>query len=327
MSGSAIIAVSVALNAVSVHGACTAIFVFVSALAGFLLSSIPTLGQLTWLGWVGVISIFAAIMTMTVAVGVQDRPSDAPQPPLPWDAGMRIAASPTFAKAANALGSVLFAAAATPTFFGIVAEMRDPREYTKALLIGQVGVTLFYVVIAGVVYGYCGQYVSNPALGSAGPLMKRVAYGLAIPALLVSLTLYTHIPAKYVFVRTLRGKWKRHIAQPTKIHWLAWFGSVAACTIIAYIIASGIPVFGSLISFIGAIFCPTVCMVPYMFMWFHDHPDWRNRPTTKITAAICMFIIVAGVFLTVAGTYGSVVDLISAVADTPWSCADNSNSV
>lgn len=296
-------------------------------MCGFLLASIPTLGQITWLGWVGVISIFASIMTLTIAVGLQDRPSDAPLPPLPWDADVRIAANPVFSSAMTAIGSVLFAAAATPTFFGIVAEMRDPREYTKALLIGQTGVTVFYVVIAAVVYGFCGQYVSSPALGSAGPLLKRISYGLAIPALLVSLTLYTHIPAKYVFVRVLRGRWKYHLAHPTKIHWMAWLGATSGCTLIAYIIASGIPVFGSLISFIGAIFCPTVCMVPYTFMWFHDHPEWRTSLKTRVVAGINVFIIVAGVFLTVAGTYGSIVDLISAVADRPWSCADNSNSV
>lgn len=325
MSGSAIIAVSVALNAVSLHGTCTAVFVACSAIAGFLLSSIPTLGQITWLGWIGVVSIFASILTLTVAVGVQDRPSDAPAAPLPWDANVQITASPVFAAAMTALGSVLFSAAATPTFFGIVSEMRDPREYPKALLLGQTAVTVFYVVIASVVYAFCGQYVATPALGSAGPLFKRISYGIAIPALLVSLTLYTHIPAKYVFVRTLRNRWRHHLARPTKTHWAVWLACTAGCTLIAYIIASGIPVFGSLISFVGAVFCPMVCMIPYMFMWFHDHPDWRTGSVgTRIVAVINMFIIVAGIFLTVAGTYGSVVDLISAVADRPWSCADNS---
>lgn len=80
VSGSAIIAVSVSLNAASLHATCTAIFVLVSALCGFLLSSIPTLGQITWLGWVGVLSIFASIMTLTVAVGVQDRRAAAASP-------------------------------------------------------------------------------------------------------------------------------------------------------------------------------------------------------------------------------------------------------
>ena len=31
------------------------------------------------------------------------------------------------------------------------------------------------------VYYYSGQYVASPALGSAGVLLKRVAYGVSIP--------------------------------------------------------------------------------------------------------------------------------------------------
>lgn len=48
---------SIGLNAVSNHGACTAVFVAVAAVLGFVLSSIRTLGRMSWLAWVGVISI------------------------------------------------------------------------------------------------------------------------------------------------------------------------------------------------------------------------------------------------------------------------------
>lgn len=51
--------------------------------------------------------------------------------------------------------------------------------------------------MGSVVYHYCGQYVSSPALGSAGPLLKKVAYGIAIPGLLVGAVLALHFPAKY----------------------------------------------------------------------------------------------------------------------------------
>lgn len=54
------IGVSTALNAVSHHGACTAIFVAVAAIASFSLASIRTLGRITWLAWVGVTSIMVA---------------------------------------------------------------------------------------------------------------------------------------------------------------------------------------------------------------------------------------------------------------------------
>ena len=65
--------------------------------------------------------------------------------------------------------------------------------YTRSLLICQGGVTATYFVIGTVVYYFCGSYVASPALGSAGPLIKKIAYGLALPGLTVTTTLVLHV--------------------------------------------------------------------------------------------------------------------------------------
>lgn len=52
--------VSISLNAVSAHGTCTAVFLAVAAVIGFLLSSIRTLGRITWIAWVGLIAILTS---------------------------------------------------------------------------------------------------------------------------------------------------------------------------------------------------------------------------------------------------------------------------
>lgn len=52
--------ISIGLNAVSAHGTCTAVFVAVAAIIGFLLGSIQTLGRISWLAWIGLISILTA---------------------------------------------------------------------------------------------------------------------------------------------------------------------------------------------------------------------------------------------------------------------------
>lgn len=52
--------ISIALNALSLHGTCTAAFVAVAAAAGFMLASIRTLGRISWLAWVGVICVLVA---------------------------------------------------------------------------------------------------------------------------------------------------------------------------------------------------------------------------------------------------------------------------
>lgn len=53
---------SIGLNAVSAHGACTAVFVVVAAVMSFALASIRTLGKMTWVAWGGLVSIFVAGM-------------------------------------------------------------------------------------------------------------------------------------------------------------------------------------------------------------------------------------------------------------------------
>ncbi|KAF7556949.1 hypothetical protein G7Z17_g1077 [Cylindrodendrum hubeiense] len=235
---SGMLSVSIGLNAVSTHGTCTAAFVAVAAIISFMLSSIRTLGRLTWLAWVGVICIITAIMIVTIGVGIQDRPSAAPQDGI-WESDYKIINHPTFTKAISAISSIVFSYAGTPAFFSIASEMRDPRLYTRSLIVCQGTVTAVYIAIGCVVYYYCGSYVSSPALGSAGPMVKKVAYGFALPGLIVSTTLLSHVAAKYLFVRALRDS--KHLTANTVQHWASWLGCTFFIMISAYCIASGIP--------------------------------------------------------------------------------------
>lgn len=51
---------SIALNALSSHGACTAIFMAIAFIVGFCFSNIQTLSRIGWLAWVGVTCIIAS---------------------------------------------------------------------------------------------------------------------------------------------------------------------------------------------------------------------------------------------------------------------------
>jgi hypothetical protein len=105
----------------------------------------------------------------------------------------KVIAHPDFAETMSAVATIIFAFSGTPAFFPIVAEMRNPQHYVRSMLICQATVCTVYLVIGVVVYTYCGSYVASPALGSAGPLMKKVCYGLALPGLLVSGTMVSHV--------------------------------------------------------------------------------------------------------------------------------------
>lgn len=62
--------ISIGLNAVSSHAACTAIFVALAAVVGFMLSSIQTLGRITWLAWIGLVCILTAGKNIDIMFGV-----------------------------------------------------------------------------------------------------------------------------------------------------------------------------------------------------------------------------------------------------------------
>ncbi|KAI5263423.1 hypothetical protein E4T47_09028 [Aureobasidium subglaciale] len=328
VAGSGMLSISIAFNALSTHGACTAVFVAVAAALGFIFASVQTLGRITWLAWVGVGGIITSILVLTVAVGVQDRPAAAPQTGT-WSSDYKTTSSPSFTGGISAISSLVFAFAGTPGFFPIVAEMRDPRRYTRALIICQTTVTSIYIAIGIVVYFFCGSFVASPALGSAGVTMKKVCYGLALPGLCVSTILLSHLPAKYVFIRLLRGT--KHLSQNTMIHWATWLSCTAGTIIISYIIASAIPVFGGLVSLIGALLGTLLSFQPYGCMWLYD--NWHGERNTRwmLMVGWCGFVILIGTFIMIAGTYGSVVGIIDSYSvsggSSAWSCADNSGSV
>ncbi|KAJ5265290.1 hypothetical protein N7497_010667 [Penicillium chrysogenum] len=323
VAGSGMLGVSIGLNAVSSHATCTAVYVAVAAILGFLFGMMLSTRCIQ--------ANRLIVLIVTVAVGIEDRPSAAPQDVV-WVPDYEIVKSDvSFTDAITAVSSLVFAFAGTPAFFSIASEMREPRHYNRSLIICQSVVTGYYLVIGIVIYYFCGSYVSSPALGSAGPTIKIVSYGFALPGLIVSTLLFVHITAKYIFVRILGNS--RHLVANTVIHWAVWLGCTLGTTIIAYIIASAIPVFSDLVSLVGALLGTPMCFQPMAGMWLYD--NWgkgKNNRTTKwfIMVAWCAFIIAAGTFLMIGGTYGSIVTIMNTYKESggsaAWSCADNSSS-
>ena len=133
-----------------------------------------------------------SVMIITIAVGVQDQPSAAPQNGT-WVPDYKIIGNPTFTTAISSVSTLLFAFSGTPGFFAIIAEMRNPHQYTRAVLVCQAFVVAMLTVIGCVVYYYCGSYVASPALGSAGGMIEKICYGLALPGLIVTLTIVAHV--------------------------------------------------------------------------------------------------------------------------------------
>lgn len=277
----------------------------------------------------GFASIFIAVFIVVVAVTTLDRPAAAPQTG-DYELGYYVIAHPTFAAGMVASCTIFVSSAGTSAFLPVISEMREPRDYRKALFVCMGIVNAAYLAFSLVVYRWCGQWVASPSLGSAGPVIKKVAYGVGLIGFIVSACLYLHVAAKYVFVRVLRNS--KHLQSNSLVHWSTWLGITFGLASISFILAEAIPIFNYLLALTGSIcFGPLAIMLPG-WLWVYDHPGWKKGSVGQQAAYwFHVSFIVLGAFILVAGTYGVVVEIKEAYATgligSAFSCADNSGSV
>lgn len=141
----------------------------------------------------------------------------------------------------------------TPTgghvaYFGIMAELQNPRDFPKALCLLQVLDICIYIVVAIVVYYYAGDSVASPALGSTNPILQKVAYGIALPTIVIAGVIFGHVGIKYIYLRIFEGTDRMH--KRDFVATGSWVGIGAAMWTIAWIIAAAVPVFSNLLGLI-----------------------------------------------------------------------------
>ncbi|KAJ5279059.1 hypothetical protein N7478_004431 [Penicillium angulare] len=356
VAGAGMLTVSVALNALSNHGACTMVFLAVICAVSFIIGTgFRSLEKVSWISWLGVAGIILSIWTTAIACLTQDRPAVAPATG-PIDLEIRAFPKTTFYQAMSAVANQLFAVGGSGIFFSVSAEMKQPHLFTRSLLCGQIFIILTNIIIASIIYGKVGRYIASPALGSGGILIEKISYGIALPGLVVTAVLYSHVAAKYSFVRILRGS--RHLQSNTAQHWAVWASSNFVTVIFGFIVVNVIPFFGDFLSLVGALFNPIFTnVVPgFMVLFFiskrpikavesqtppsldesQSTMDWlvgsftaaKRGKKEACAFAIAWFMIITGAFIIVGGTYATVLSIQAAYDDGDisgvFSCADNS---
>ena len=355
VAGGGVLTTSVAFNALSDHGACTMLFVGVTCAGALVIGTgFRSLEKVSWLSWVGVTGIVVAIWITAIACLTQDRPQAAP--PGSIDKDIRVFPNSSFSEAMAAVSSQLFTVGASGTFFSVAAEMKKPELFTRSLIAGQGFIVIINIAIAAIVYGKVGQYIASPALGSAGLLIKKISYGIALPGLIVTAVLWSHVAAKYWFVRILRGT--SHLESNTITHWGVWAGSMGVTVVFAFIIVGVIPFFDDFLSLVGALVNPvfTNVLPGFMMLFFiarkppkavgiirnvetEDSTSpkrWlpeafkasRNGWKETVALIIACFLILSGGFIIVGGTYATVLSIQASydkgTVSGVFSCVDNS---
>lgn len=129
-----------------------------------------------------------------------------------------------------------------------MAELQNPRDFPKALCLLQVLDICIYIVVAVVVYYYAGNSVASPALGSTNPILQKVAYGIALPTIVIAGVIFGHVGIKYIYLRIFEGTDRMH--KRDFVATGSWVGIGAAMWTIAWIIAAAVPVFSNLLGLI-----------------------------------------------------------------------------
>ena len=98
----------------------------------------------------GFISIYVAVFVIVVGVTTRSRPAAAPQTG-PYDLRWHAIAHPTFAAGMTASATIFISSAGTSAFLPVIAEMREPKHYNRAVYMAMTVVQASYLTFALVV--------------------------------------------------------------------------------------------------------------------------------------------------------------------------------
>ncbi|KAF2764290.1 hypothetical protein EJ03DRAFT_392117 [Teratosphaeria nubilosa] len=313
--GSHVLTFTIALNAISQHATCTIVWSVVG-LVLFLIFSLPrTLKKVSYLSIASFISIFAAVMITMIGVGIE-------QP----DSVVQATVAVEFASAFASVTNIIFAYAGHVAFFSFISELRDPRDFPKALFFLQTCDIILYIVVSVVVYRYTGPDVASPALGSTETIVKRVAYGIALPTIIIAGIIYAHVAAKYIYVRIFRGT--RHMSKKTFLSVGSWLGIVLTLWIVAWVIAESIPVFNDLLGLISSLFASWFTYGLAGILWLYlNHGQWFCDGRKSALTIVNFLIFAMGAAICGIGLYATGTAIHDdAGSGASWSCADNQSS-
>lgn len=287
---------------------CTVIFGLISTIILLLAAIPPSFADLAILGYIDFASIIVAIGITIIATGIHSSQSPGGLSSSTWSAWPREDAD--FPKVMVALNNIVFAYSFAPTLPSFMAEMHTPKEYVKSVYaIGLIEIVL-YTLIGSLVFYFVGQGVQSPALLSAGPLISRIAFGVALPVIFISGSINTSVVARYIHGHVYRDSVVRYVN--TKTGWATWIALVTVLTFISWILAEAIPVFSDMLSITAALLNSGLCFYVPAMMWFFllKEGSWFSRKNTR-TAFYNGVVFLLGIGILVCGMYANILNLVS----------------
>lgn len=183
-SASPAVTLSVAFNTISDHATCTVVFIFVSCAISWIFSLPRTMKFVSMCGIPSAISVLIAVGIALISLAVAG-PAKAPAG---WNRKIEIVGNPTFREGLNAFLKIVYAYAANFTVVSYMTEMVNPsRDFSFSLTVLELSSIFFYTSVAIVLYCLAGEYTVSPVLGAAATVPAKIAYGIALFAILTTL--------------------------------------------------------------------------------------------------------------------------------------------
>ncbi|KZF21491.1 amino acid transporter [Xylona heveae TC161] len=303
---------TICLNTITNSATCTIVWSVVGLVVFWLFDLPRTLKKMSWLSIASFISIFVSVLMTMIDVGIEK----------PGKHTMKAVEHPTFQQAFNSVSNIVFAYAGHACYFGFMSEMKTPTDWPKAVTLLQTCEIALYVIASVVIYRFGGSEVKSPAIGSAGPMVMKVAWGLAIPTIVIAGVIYGHVAAKYIYVRIFRGT--RHMTKRSALATGSWVGITLCSWVIAFVIAESIPQFNDLLALISAL---SVSWFSYgvagIFWLFLNKGKWFSSIRNIFMFISSIFVIGIAFAICGIGLYTSGYSIHNASSNDAWVCKSN----
>lgn len=227
------------LNTITNHSQCTIVFAVVAAIICWLASLPRTFSALANLATASAFFTFISVLLAAIFAGIEAHPAGYNPDPSFIDPKTGIhggepivtaipVAGTTFVAGMSAFLNISYTFIGQITIPSFIAEMREPKDFPKALWAVTIAEVLVFGIIGSVVYAYTGnQYNTAPAFGSLGnETFKKVSFSFMIPTLIFLGVLYASVSARFVFFRIFEGT--KHKSSHTVVGWASWAAILAA---------------------------------------------------------------------------------------------------
>jgi len=196
-------------------------------------------------------------------------------------------------------------------FLEIIAEMKHPPEFPKALAVSGLFELGLYLVSACICYAYSGQTQGLMInLIPKGPWLRLAAFLLSLHMIviyLVAANVLSRAIHRVISVETLNTPQGR----------MVWLFATGIVLLTCIGIANTFPFFDPLIGLVGA-FVPISCWIlPIIYYYLCFRPDIR---THEIPLLIIIFVL--GIFLAISGIVSNMKKFVEnwTTYGVPWSC-------